>query len=695
MQAIRASFVFSLGLLLILGCSDKDTPAPLMSVGPGVFFVSTNGNDAWSGRFPTPRPDGTDGPLRSPECAMEAARAYRDGWPVRKKSAIVLRQGTYFLNAPLRLHPGDSGLLISSYPGEKAILSGGRRIVNWREEQRGLQRLWIAEVPGWSFRQLWVNGERAVRARTPNRGYYPVLAIPERTEGWHQGHRSFGYMANHLTNSPTMSQAEIIVMTRWTASRLPISAINEDERTVYLKKRSVFALSPGDLYYVEGNLESLDRAGEWFLDQESGRLSYMPKPGEDLRTAEIIAPVLPQLFIVEGKASERNLVRGLKLCSLTFSHTEWYFPPGFSKARVGLWPEPTEDTGGFAQSAAGVLGAFAAEGLAEAIVIGCSFRNLGGYGMELGRGCKGNRIISSEFSDLGAGGLKIGTTSLPVHVADIAGWNVVSNCHVFNGGRLFHEASAVLIRQSPANVVANNHIHDFYYSGISAGWTWGYGVSLTTNTVIAYNRVHHLGAPLNGDGPILSDMGAIYTLGNHSGSIIANNILHDISANRYGGWGIYFDEGTTSIIARSNIVYSTTHGGFHQHYGASNLVANNVFAFAKIDQIQRTRLEPHVAFSFVTNIVYYDEGYLLGGYFEDDRFVMNRNIYCDARNVTNNDVGPCNWDEWQARGHDTNSLRADPLFVAPVERDFRLKPGSPALKMGFQPIDVRRVGIHP
>src|SRR5262249_31441373 len=147
--------------------------------------------------------------------------------------------------------------------------------------------------------------------------------------------------------------------------------------------------------------------------------------------------------------------------------------------------------------------------------------------------------------------------------------------------------------------------------------------------------------------------------------------------------------------AESNIVYRTTHGGFHQHYGETNFVRNNIFAFARDHQLQRTRPEPHLSFSFQTNIVYFDSGNLLAGNWSDDNFDLDWNVYFVARtNATpaglrfaGNDL-----EKWRARGHDQHSLIADPLFVAPQANDFRLEPNSPALKLGFHPINMLTVG---
>jgi hypothetical protein len=198
----------------------------------------------------------------------------------------------------------------------------------------------------------------------------------------------------------------------------------------------------------------------------------------------------------------------------------------------------------------------------------------------------------------------------------------------------------------------------------------------------------------DGDGPILSDMGGIYTLGKQPGTRILNNLWHDIAGLRYGGWGIYFDEGSSGILATSNIVYRTTHGGFHQHYGETNMVWNNIFAFGRDQQIQRTRAEPHRSFSFKTNIVYFDSGVLVAGDWSGMNYLIDRNVYFDgrpdAKEVT---FGDNSLEKWRAQGKDRNSIFANPLFVAPKENDFRLQPKSPALKVGFEPIDLSNVGI--
>ena len=360
-------------------------------------------------------------------------------------------------------------------------------------------------------------------------------------------------------------------------------------------------------------------------------------------------------------------------------------------------PAPAPSIGGFAQAAVGVPGAVWGEGVRSCVFENCRFANLGNYGLELVRGCQSNCVRRCEFSDLGAGGLKIGESRLRDQAADQACDNEISDCHIHDGGIMFPSGIGIWIGQSPGNRLVHNHIHDFYYTGISIGWTWGYGPALATNNTVALNHVHHIGVKSDGDGPILSDMGGIYTLGRHVGTTIRSNLWHDIAGRRYGGWGLYFDEGTSGILAEDNLVYRTTHGGFHQHYGATNVVRNNIFAFARDHQIQRTRPEPHQSFTFVTNIVYFDSGTLLTGDLSGDHYEFDWNLYFDARPDAKPDqlrLGPCTWQKWQERGHDRHSLVADPRFVAPQENDFRLQANSPAFKLGFRPFDLKRVVLQ-
>jgi hypothetical protein len=410
---------------------------------------------------------------------------------------------------------------------------------------------------------------------------------------------------------------------------------------------------------------------------------------------------------MEGKPEAGQFVEHLNFRGLTFSHTEWYFPENFEAP----WPKP--DVGGFPQAAVGVPGAVYGEGVRSCAFEGCTFKNLGTYAIELSRGCQHNRIVGCEMSDLGAGGIKIGETAMrgqtagevygdavptPELRAQVVGYsdeqtchNEVTDCHIYHGGRVFHSAIGIWMGQSYNNRLAHNHIHDFYYTGISIGWTWGYGPTLAKGNVVEFNHVHHIGVQSDGDGPILSDMGGIYTLGMQPGTLIRNNVFHDIAGFRYGGWGIYFDEGSTFICASNNLVYRTTHGGFHQHYGKDNVVTNNVFAFGRDQQIQRSRSEDHRSFFFERNVVHWTQGKLLAGNLNNFNIVFDNNLYW-CENGGEMICGNLTWDEWRENGMDEHSVIADPLFVNPKRNNFRLKKNSPAFELGFVTFDLSQVG---
>jgi hypothetical protein len=208
---------------------------------------------------------------------------------------------------------------------------------------------------------------------------------------------------------------------------------------------------------------------------------------------------------------------------------------------------------------------------------------------------------------------------------------------------------------------------------------------------IEFNRIHHLGWG------VLSDMGGVYTLGLAQGTTVSNNVIHDVySYDRYGrgGWGLYNDEGSTGIVLENNLVYRIKTGTYHQHYGRENMVRNNILAQSMDGQIQRSRVEEHLSFTLSHNLIYWDRGPLIAaGSINDDNVKFESNLYFDASGQPVDFQG---WtlDERQAKGWDVGSTIADPQFVDPAHGDFRLKPGSPAAAVGFQPFDYSRAGLY-
>jgi hypothetical protein len=594
--------------------------------------------------------------------------------------SILLRTGVYTLTEPLMLRTEDSGagstqlFTIAAFPGEKPVISGGHRITGWKSIG-GKPGLWRAEVPEvregkWYFRSLFVNGQRKQRSRTPNEGFFRIRGESPQEKPlklkFSPGDIKKGWAAD--------GDVEAVALFAWSNVRMQIRAVDETNNIATLSGDPRPSNKENDArYFIENAPDGVDAPGEWHLDRETGLIIYKAEAGEDPNQQEVVAGRLNSLISLQGEP--KKPIQHVVLRELTFSHTDWALPEnGYA------------DT----QAAVAIRGDVRAEAAVNCVITDCTFAHLAGYAIELGRGCQGDQVIGNEMFDIGAGGIRIGETAKRAEPTEQNHGHIVTDNNMHHLGVVYPPAVGVLIFQSGQNRVAHNHIHHLYYTAISVGWNWGYQETPCRENVVEFNHLHDIGQSM------LSDMGAVYTLGIQKGTVIRNNLIHDVNSFTYGGWGLYPDEGTSEIVWENNVVYRTKSAGFHQHYGRENVVRNNIFAFGKEHQLMRTRPEPHISFIFTNNIVFFDSGDLLGSNWSNDHYVVDGNIYFDARpGAETMKFAGGSLEQWQQRGHDTNSLIADPLFVDASHYDFRLSTNSPALKLGFKAIDVSRVGVRP
>ena len=655
----------------------------------GDFYVARNGNDQWSGKLAEPNAAKTDGPFASVARAQQAARALRKAQADRPKPMVVLvRGGAYALAEPLTFTPDDSGTTTSptvyaAYAQERPVLSGGVVLSGWKREADGRWTLTLPEVKGgtWDFTQLFVNGQRRYRPRLPQTGYYYIADRMDPTaKSAGKGSDRFKYAAEEIRPDwANLRDVEVLAFQTWTMARMRIESVDPPNRVVNFTGRtrsleSYSAFQKGNRFLVENVKEALSQAGQWYLDRPSGVLTYIPMPGEDPTSAEVIAPKTDALLRLKGNIEERKWVERVVFRGLTFGYANWVTPP---------------EGNNYPQAEVNIDAAITASGARDCAFEQCSVTHVGGYAIEFAAACKRNRVEGCELTDLGAGGVKLGLTRIEPDEELLTSHQVVRDNLIAHGGRLHPAAIGVWVGHSPYNVMEHNDISDLYYTGISVGWSWGYAPCPSDHNTVAYNHIYNIGQG------VLSDMGGIYTLGLAPGSVLHHNLIHDVHAFDYGGWGIYFDEGTTGMVAENNIVFRTKTGGFHQHYGKENIVRNNIFALTIKDQLQRSRMEPHLSFTFERNIVYWKPtGNLLGSNWTDDKYKMDYNLYwrTDGQPF---DFAKMSLEKWRERGQDRNSIIADPMFVDPENGNFGLKPGSPGEKIGFKPIQLETPGRLP
>lgn len=647
------------------------------------IYVSPDGDD---------RNPGTDTqPVATLTAARDRIRSYRKQNPsVQEVLRVIIRKGEYLMPETLDLSLEDSGDESSAlvFAGEDGVTFYGGIYLNKFEKVNDY--LWKVDVPEarrykWRFEQLFVNGQRATRAQTPDHTFYNPVAVqetvlvdlPESTPKLAVQQVKIPEEAARWIRDLSDDDLKDVVITfyhKWDNTRKPILYYNAADTSVYISGKGMQPwnrIDRNSLFILENIRSALDTPGEWFLDR-SGTLYYYPRPGETIENTRAMAPLLDKFITVCGDAKSGRRVRNIRFENLTFRVSGFKMPPDGVDAM---------------QAAAPIGAAIELDFASNISFVNCEVAGTGNSGIWYRRACDNGLVEHCYLHDLGASAIKIGETVLRENPEEVTHHIKVVNNIARSGGHIFPCAVGMIIFHGSDNELLHNEIADFKYSGVSVGWVWGYTPSPSKRNRIEFNHIHHLGWG------VLSDMGGVYTLGASQGTSVSNNVIHHVYSLDYGGWGLYTDEGSQGIVMENNLVYNCKSAGFHQHYGKENVIRNNIFVNSIKSQLQGTRVEKHLSFSFIHNILYYNNGTLLSSNWADMDILSDYNSYWDTRTK---DIlfGKKTFAEWKKSGKDVHSVIADPMFADIENFDFRIKNKKLIHRINFKPFDYSKAGVY-
>ena len=556
-------FLIVISILFSAGCSQVTE-----------FYVSPAGND----NFPGTR----EKPFATLERAKESVRSILNSGQ-KADLMVYLDGGTYRVDAPILFKPEDSGIekqvIFKAMEGEKPVVSGGKQITEWEQNEDGL---WTANVPSvngepWFFRELFIDGERARRARHPNQGYLRVAKAGE------DNRTNFFFHPGDFPLPEKTREVELVFLHDWSITRIGLEDIDREQHkitaidSIGAKSIGFFTISnwePDPRYFLENAPAFLDQPFEWYLDPGEGLLYLMLPEGVDPRDLEVTAPIVENLLTLQG--SEGNYIRNLVFDGITFSHCAYALPDlGYAGIQACHF-DPRE--GGLAWNT--VPSAIEASWTEHCSFVNCTLTHLGGSGLRFGTGSVDCSVSACTFSDISGNGVMIGEgrdrmvdgspwwKSVPHQVAT---GNTVEHCVISETGQQFYGSVGIWSGITAETHIENNQVSNLPYSGISVGWHWSTEPTPCREVRIEGNHIHHILK-------ILSDGGGIYMLGLQPGGLITGNHIHhvDINAGRAESNGMFLDEGTTDVTVANNLIYEIARSPLRFHRATTNLVRDNV-----------------------------------------------------------------------------------------------------------------------
>ena len=544
--------------------------------------------------------DFNDGTRQSPKATLTSALRQAREWRrtednrIQGGITIYMEGGTYAFYEPVFIRPEDSGTkesptIIRSVGGEKVILSGGISINGWKKQGK----VWVADVPVFNgrpldFRQLWVNGKKAVRARDVEdfEKMNRICSVDEKNEILYVPAVSIRRLIDNKGNLKA-KYAEMVLHQMWCVANLRIRSVevqgdsaairfHQPESRIQFEhpwpRPMVTTDGHNSAFYLTNARELQDVPGEWYHDIDARKVYYYPREGEKMQEAEVIVPAVETLVRVEGTLDRP--VCHIRFEKITFSYTTWMRPSekGHVPLQAGMYltdgyridpkmqrnylNHPLDNQGWLGRPAAAVRVVAARQIDFER----CQFEHLGSTGLDYEEAVQGGVVRGCLFRDIAGNGLLVGSfspaaheTHLPYNPADrreVCTQQQINNCYFTEIGNEDWGCLAIAAGYVGDVNIEHNEINEVPYSGISLGWGWTQTVNCMRNNRVHANLIHHYAKHMY-------DVAGIYTLGSQPKSYVTENCVHSIYKPGYvhdpNHWFyLYTDEGSSFITVRDN-----------------------------------------------------------------------------------------------------------------------------------------------
>ncbi len=596
--------------LPIMGCAALLVPTVGTSGDGCDIFVSPEGHD------------GNEGSAVAPLQTIDAALKMLQQMNVPSEGATIwLYGGTYYLDSPISFTYRDSTpITIRAVSSDPPVISGAVAITDWTETQYLGRQVWMARLETDSLLAVYDSMGALPSARWPKSGTLAVAKV-DASDAIHPTSKEQASFGNQSQFSAFYAKpSDITISLEGARLRMPhlwkdeitgIAGYVPDSGRIILNRRTSMTISAKDVYWFENVLGTPLSPGEWAFDATSRTLIYAPRATDDIWETTLYAGVLERLVTIEN-------VNDIRFSGITFSRTGWSIP---LRDREVDFPQAAYDADAsiYVRDARNI------------VFDHCTFTDIGAGCIRFDYNVRDSAVTRCTFTNIGA------------HAVYIKGKNIrndpqattritVANNSIAGFGRNFYNAAAVLIIHASDITVMHNEIHEGYYSAISGGWVWGAAQSATYGLKITNNLIYNIGQGM------LSDMGGIYLLGTQTGTMVSDNIIYNVTARQYGGWGVYLDEGASGVLVERNLVYDCSAQGFHQNQGVYNIVRNNIFANNKSSQVGITDKDAKGTFLLESNILVGSEPFYFRAY-GDENIVMGENLrytktspFVDAKN---------------------------------------------------------------